>query len=42
MSVLRRNFPGSFKRETVDRVGNSGLSVGSVACEFGLYETVLR
>ena len=42
MSVQRRNFPDSFKREAVDRVANSGLSVGSVARELGLHETVLR
>ncbi len=42
MSVQRRNFPGSFKREALDRVANSGLSVGAVARELGLHETVLR
>ena len=42
MSVQRRNFPDSFKREAVDRVANSDLSVGSVARELGLHETVLR
>ncbi|MDQ1152816.1 transposase [Brevundimonas sp. SORGH_AS 993] len=42
MSVQRRNFPGSFKREAVDRVASSGLSVGAVARELGLHETVLR
>lgn len=36
------NFPDSFKREAVDRVANSGLSVGFVARELGLHETVLR
>ncbi|VXA94399.1 hypothetical protein BREVUG8_10399 [Brevundimonas sp. G8] len=42
MSVRRRNFPGSFKREAVDRVANSGLTAGAVAGELGLHETVLR
>lgn len=42
MSVQRRNFPDSFKREAVDRVASSGLSVGAVARELGLHETVLR
>ncbi len=42
MSAQRRVFPESFKREAVDRVANSGLSVGSVALELGLHETVLR
>ena len=42
MSVQRRNFPDSFKREAVDRVANSDLSVGSVARELGLHATGLR
>ena len=42
MSVQRRVFPESFKREAVCRVANSGLSVGAVARELGLHETVLR
>ena len=42
MSVQRRVFPESFKREAVDRVANSGLSAGAVARELGLHETVLR
>ena len=42
MSVQRRVFPDSFKREAVDRVASSGLSVGAVAKELGLHETVLR
>ena len=41
MSVQRRVFPESFKREAVDRVANSGLSAGAVARELGLHETVL-
>lgn len=36
MSVQRRVFPYSFKREAVDRVANSGLSAGAVARELGL------
>ncbi len=42
MSVQRRVFPESFKREAVDRVANSGLSAGAVARELGLHDTVLR
>jgi transposase len=42
MSVTRRVFPDVFKREAVDRVATSGLSVGAVARELGLHETVLR
>ena len=42
MSVQRRNFPDSFKREAVDRAASSVLSVGAVARELGLHETVLR
>jgi transposase len=43
MSVVKRRvFPESFKREAVDRVVSSGLSVGKVAIELGLHETVLR
>ena len=42
MSTTRRVFPESFKREAVDRVATSGLSVGKVAAELGLHETVLR
>jgi transposase len=38
----RRIFPESFKREAVDRVATSGLSVSGVAAELGLHETVLR
>ena len=41
MSVQRRNFPDSFKREAVDRVANGGLSVGAVARELGLHEDEL-
>ena len=42
MSVTRRIFPEGFKREAVDRVASSGLSVEKVATELGLHETVLR
>ena len=42
MSAKRRVFPETFKREAVDRVATSGLSVGRVATELGLHETVLR
>jgi len=42
MSTTRRIFPEVFKREAVDRVISSGLSVGKVARELGLNETVLR
>jgi transposase len=42
MSTRRRIFPEVFKREAVDRVISSGLSVGKVATELGLNETVLR
>ena len=42
MSTTRRVFPEVFKREAVDRVISSGSSVGKVATELGLNETVLR
>jgi transposase len=42
MDATRRVFPGSFKREAVERVATSGLSAGKVAAELGLHETVLR
>ena len=42
MSTTRRIFPEAFKREAVDRVASSGLSVEKVATELGLHETVLR
>lgn len=42
MSVTRRVFPEAFKREAVDLVRSSGLSVGAVARELGLHETELR
>lgn len=42
MSVKRRVFPETFKREVVERVATSGLSAGRVTAELGLHETVLR
>jgi transposase len=42
MSITRRVFPEVFKREAVDWVISSGLSVGKVATELGLNEKVLR
>jgi|SRR6516165_1738837 transposase len=42
MSTTRRVFPEVFKREADDRVISSGLSVGKLATELGLNETVLR
>lgn len=38
----RRVFPDSFKREAVERVRTSGMTIISVAEELGLHETVLR
>jgi transposase len=42
MSTKRRLYPEVFKRESVARVSSSGLSVGAVATELGLHESVLR
>ena len=42
MSGTRRVFSEAFKREAVDRVVSSGLSVVEVARALGLHETVLR
>ena len=42
MSTTRRIFPEALKREAVDRVTSSGLSMEKVATELGLHETVLR
>jgi len=42
MSTTRRVFPEVFKCEAVDRIISGGLSVGKVATELGLSETVLR
>ena len=41
-SKKRRRFPDAFKREAVDRVRTSGLTIIQVADELGLHETVLR
>jgi transposase len=41
-SVQRRNYPEAFKREAVERVGSSGLTVGKVASELGIHEAILR
>ena len=38
----RREFPEAFKREAVDRVRTSGMTIIAVANELGLHETVLR
>lgn len=42
MSGPRRVFPEAFERAAVDRVASSGLSLGDVARELSLHETVLR
>ena len=39
---IRRSFPETFKREAVERVRTSGLSIKAVAMELGVHETVLR
>ena len=39
MSGTRRVFPEASKREAVDRVASSDLSVGEVVRELGLRET---
>jgi transposase len=38
----RRFFTEDYKRQTVELVRSSGRSIGSVATEIGLAETVLR
>lgn len=38
----RREFPEAFKREAVERVRTSGLTVIAVAQELDVHETVLR
>ena len=38
----RREFPEAFKREAVERVRTSGMTIIAVANELGLHETVLR
>ena len=39
---IQRSFPETFKREAVERVRTSGLSIRAVAVELGVHETVLR
>ena len=39
---IRRSFPETFKREAVERVRTSGLSIKAVAVGLGVRETVLR
>ena len=41
-NAKRRHFPESFKRQAVERVATSGLSLRRVAEELGVHETVLR
>ena len=38
----RRVFPDTFKREAVERVRTSGMTIIAVVEELGLHETVLR
>ena len=38
----RREFPEAFKREAVERVRTSGMTIIAVANELGLHETMLR
>src|SRR5882757_11349745 len=38
----RRSFTGDYKRQAVDLVASSGRSIGSVAKELGLRDSVLR
>ncbi len=38
----RRYFPDEFKRQAVERVETSGLSIMDVAPELGVHETQLR
>jgi len=38
----RRSFTEDYKRQTVELVRSRGRSIGSVAAEIGLAETVLR
>lgn len=38
----RRSFTEDYKRQTVELVHSSGRSIGSIAAEIGLAETVLR
>ena len=41
-SKQRRYFPGSFKRQAVERVSTSSLPICRLAEELGVHETVLR
>lgn len=41
-TVKRRSFTEDYKRQTVELVHSSGRSIGSIAAEIGLAETVLR
>ena len=38
----RRSFPKAFKRDAVERAMSSDQSIGTVAAELGIHETVLR
>ena len=38
----RRYFPDEFKRQAVERVETSGLSIMNIAAELGVHETQLR
>ena len=38
----RRSFTDDYKRQAVDLVASSGRSIGSVAKELGLRDSVLR
>jgi transposase len=38
----RRSFTEDYKRQTAELVHSSGRSIGSIAAEIGLAETVLR
>jgi len=40
--VRRRVFPEAFKRQAVERVATSDLSVAAVAAELEIHETILR
>ena len=42
MEVRRRSFTDDYKRQAVDLVSSSGRSIGSVAKELGLRDSVLR
>lgn len=42
VTVRRRVFPEAFKRQAVERVATSDLSVAAVAAELEIHETILR